>query len=89
MTSKNDIVIDRLTVFTFLWACQALVHQEFFRHWFQEAPLLGWILTISIVGTLLFPRSLILFSTMLSSSVFYNVGVRWPFVANHILLAGC
>ena len=47
---------------------------------------MGWILTISIVGTLLFPRSLILFSTMLSSSVFYNVGVRWPFVANHILL---
>lgn len=86
MTSKTDIVPDRLTIFTFLWACQALVHQDFFRQWADVAPVLGWILTITIMATLLFPRSLYLFSGMISLSVIYNVGVRWPFVANHIFL---
>ena len=84
--SKNGIAPDRLTVFTFLWACQALVHQEFFSGWLYEAPLLGWILTILVLTTMLFPSSLLLFSAMLASSVLFNVVANWPFVANHILL---
>lgn len=84
--SDNDCVPSRLTVFAFLWASQALVHQEFFSHWLFEDNLLGWVLTIFALATLLFPHSIVLFSAMLVSSVLYNVISNWPFVVNHILL---
>ena len=83
--NDNSGKLSRLTVFTFLWACQALTHQEFFRQWLFEGRLLGWILTTSIAATLLFPRSLWPLSVFLFSSILHNF-TRWPFVANHILL---
>lgn len=83
--SKEQDGIPRLTVFAFLWACQALVHQEFYSSWLQENNPLGWLLTIFALATLLFPHSLGLFIAMLITSIAYNV-VKWPFVVNHILL---
>lgn len=59
----------RLSIFTFLWASQALVHQEFFSNWFRTGNPLGWILTVCALAALLWPRSLPLFSAMLASSV--------------------
>jgi hypothetical protein len=74
-----------LTIFTFFWACQALVHQEFYwRNWLPH-NLMGWVLTGFILATLAFPRSLALFSAMLISSIIYNIGL-WPYVVNHIVL---
>lgn len=81
----RDNSICRLTVFSFLWACQALVHQEFYSGWLHQNDPRGWTLTVFAVAVLLFPRSLWLFAGMLISSVVYNV-VKWPFVVNHILL---
>ncbi len=82
-TSKSRV--DRLSIFTFLWACQALVHQEFYSSWLAEGNVLGWILTFAAMATMLMPRSLSLFVLMLIASVTYNV-VKWPFVVNHILV---
>ncbi len=75
----------RLTVFAFLWACQALVHQDFYSDWQREHLPAGWILTAFVLGTLLRPSSLWMFAGMLISSVVYNVW-KWPFVVNHILV---
>lgn len=76
---------DRLTIFAFLWACQAIVHQDFYSAWMHEPDIRGWLLSILAIGVLLRPRSLPLFCGMLSTSIVYNV-VRWPFVVNHILV---
>ena len=75
----------RLTIFAFLWACQALVHQEFYSSWLHEHDPLGWLVTIFGVATLLRPSSLVLFGSLLVSSICYNIA-KWPFVVNHILL---
>jgi len=75
----------RLTVFAFLWACQALVHQEFFPRWASEGDLWGWILTAFALATLVRPSAIWLFTGMLVSSVVYNT-LEWPFVVNHILV---
>ncbi|MCZ6525384.1 MAG: hypothetical protein O6928_02310 [Gammaproteobacteria bacterium] len=83
--SWNDAIPNRLTIFTFIWACQAIVHQVFYARWLYEGNPFGWILTGFIVASLLFPRSMGLFSLMLISSIVYNIG-NWPFVVNHILL---
>ncbi|MGB0760055.1 MAG: hypothetical protein ACPGPS_10965 [Rubripirellula sp.] len=77
--------VDRLFIFTFLWACQALVHQEFYSKWLGEGNVLGWILTAAALAALNSPRSLLLLVVMLASSIAYNV-VKWPFVVNHILV---
>lgn len=77
--------VDRLSIFTFLWACQALVHQEFYSKWLGEGNVFGWILTVAALATLNNPRSLFLFVMMLAASIAYNV-VKWPFVVNHILV---
>ncbi len=75
----------RLTLFAFLWACQAMVHQDFYSDWQLEHLPAGWILTIFALATLMRPSSLWLFSGMLISSIVYNVW-KWPFVVNHILV---
>ncbi len=75
----------RLTIFAFLWACQALVHQEFYSRWLDENNPFGWVLTALAVATMLRPSSLWLLAGMLTSSIVYNV-LKWPFVVNHILL---
>lgn len=74
-----------LTVFVFLWACQALVHQEFFQIWIRPPMISGWIVTIAAVLVLLRPRAMLLFAVMLAASITYNVS-KLPFVANHILV---
>jgi hypothetical protein len=75
----------RLTVFTFLWACQALVHHEFYSSWLWLDDWAGWLVAVFAVAVLLRPKSLPLFAAMLASSVVYNVR-KWPFVVNHILV---
>ncbi len=75
-----------LTIFAFIWGCQALVHQEFFYFkWLPEVNILGWLLTAVVISVILFPSSLILFCFMLITSISYNIGL-WPYVVNHILL---
>ena len=76
---------DRLTVFAWLWSCQALVHQEFYSSWLQQADPRGWVVTCLATATLLRPGSQPLFCGLLLSSIVYNVA-KWPFVVNHILL---
>lgn len=75
----------RFTVFAWLWASQALVHQEFYSSWLENEDPRGWILTILAVATLLRPSSVRLFCGMLIASIVYNIA-KWPFVVNHILL---
>lgn len=77
--------ISGLTVFAFIWACQALVHQEFYSGWVDGKDWAGWLVTILGVVVLLRPSSLSLFAALLLSSVVYNVR-KWPFVVNHILV---
>jgi hypothetical protein len=72
-----------LTIFAFIWACQALVHQDFYSAWMKESDPRGWVVTILAIGTLLRPSSIPMFAGMLLSSIVYNVG-KWPFVVNHI-----
>jgi hypothetical protein len=74
-----------LTVFVFLWACQALVHQEFYQIWIRPPMISGWILTLAAVCVLLRPRAMLWFAVMLAASITYNVS-KWPFVVNHILV---
>ena len=74
-----------LTIFAFIWACQALVHQDFYSAWMKEGDLRGWVVTILAIGTLLRPSSIPMFAGMLLSSIVYNVA-KWPFVVNHILV---
>ncbi len=69
-----------------LWACQALVHQEFYSSWLSQNSPWGWIVTAFALATLVRPSSLWLFTGMLASSVVYNF-LEWPFVVNHILVA--
>jgi hypothetical protein len=75
----------RLTIFAFLWACQALVHQDFYSDWQLNHLPVGWILTGFVLATLIRPSSILLFSGMLVTSIVYNV-LKWPFVVNHILV---
>lgn len=77
--------LERLTVFVFLWAAQALVHQEFFQIWHEDGMWSGWLLTGLAFAVLLRPTAIALFAAMLATSVVYNVA-RWPMVANHILV---
>jgi hypothetical protein len=83
--TKTPPTLHPLTVFTFVWACQALVHQEFYSGWLHAGNGLGWAVTIAGVATALRPSSLWMFCALLCSSVIYNVA-KWPFVVNHILL---
>lgn len=85
VANQNSSPPKPLTIFAFLWACQALVHQEFYSGWLHQNDFRGWAVTILAVGTLLRPSSIVLFAGMLLSSILYNVA-KWPFVVNHILL---
>ena len=84
-TRAARVTPTQLTVFAFLWACQALVHQDFFSQWLADSNPLGWLVTLFGLATILWPRRVMLFALMLVSSVAYNVE-KWPFVVNHILV---
>ncbi len=75
----------RFTVFSFLWACQALIHQEFYSQWLGANDWAGWLLTVLGLLVLVRPSSIGLFSALLAASIVYNVR-KWPFVVNHILM---
>ena len=42
--------VQPLSVFTFLWAGPALVHQEYYEAWYRDGNLFGWMLTIFAMG---------------------------------------
>src|SRR5206468_6941631 len=75
----------RLTVFAFLWACQALVHHQFYASWLAAGDGAGWLVLAFGLALLVRPSSLPLLLGLLVSSVVYNVR-KWPFVVNHILV---
>ena len=85
MSEASGSRTSRLGVFAFLWACQALVHHEFYSAWLRENDPRGWLVAALSTAVLVSPGSLPLFAAMLASSVAYNV-VKWPFVVNHILV---
>lgn len=85
MQNENRKPIDRLTVFSFLWACQALVHQEFYNGWVDNQNISGWLVTVVALVLLFRPSSVFWLAALAVTSILYNVG-KWPFVVNHILL---
>jgi hypothetical protein len=85
MQVARDPRTSRLGVFAFLWACQALVHHEFYSGWLRENDPRGWLVAALSTAVLVRPSSLPLFVAMLASSVAYNLA-KWPFVVNHIFV---
>jgi hypothetical protein len=81
----GDVGRSRLTLFAFLWACQALVHHEFYLRWVAAGDAAGWIVLGFGLALLVRPSSLPLLVGLLVSSIVFNVR-KWPFVVNHILL---
>jgi len=81
----GDVGRSRLTLFAFLWACQALVHHEFYSRWLAAGDPAGWLVLGFGLLLLVRPSSLPLLVGLLVSSIAYNVR-KWPFVVNHILL---
>lgn len=84
-TSEKKVY--RLTVFSFLWACQALVHQEFFWDWLPKGRILGYAVTLAAILLMFNPRSVSLLGLLALVSFSYNV-TRWPRLANHIFAEG-
>lgn len=81
----GSILPDRLTVFALIWASQILIHQTFFPTWLEQEKVFGLLVTLFAVATVLYPRSLLMFSALLACNLVYNFG-NWPGVANHIFL---
>jgi hypothetical protein len=40
---RNEWRVDRLTISTFMWACQAMVHHEFYHRWLKLSDPFGWL----------------------------------------------
>jgi hypothetical protein len=77
--------IDSLTVFSHAWAAQTLVQLVFYRHWFSEGILAGYICAALAISVFMFPGRIWLFAAMLASSIIYFVS-QWPFVVNHVFI---
>lgn len=75
--------IDQLSVFTFLWACQALIQQETFAVWITEGVLVGWILTFVLILTFLRANSVALLALGAFTNVWYSL-VQLPYRVNHL-----
>jgi hypothetical protein len=73
-----------LTIFSFLIACQALIHQETFRDWVHYADPVGWLLTFSLVLLLVRPWSLLLLMGALTLNL-VNSWLHLPYGVNHLL----
>jgi hypothetical protein len=84
-TSHARTRVDPLCVFAFLWACQSLIHQEFYQQWLRAGMWSGWLLTLLSFWVLLRPRGLAGLAMLASFSFAHGVA-RWPFVKNHILV---
>lgn len=88
-TASNDtlrrVVPDSLTIFSYAWALQALVQLVFYRVWFEEGLVLGWIYVLLTLAVFVFPGKLRLFGAMLVAGIAYYFSI-WPFVVNHVLL---
>jgi hypothetical protein len=82
---KNNFKpLDRLAVFTFLWACYMLVQQEYYSNWLIHMQPKGWLLTVSVISVLLFPRSILLLLLMVILGGVERA-LRLPGLVNHLL----
>jgi hypothetical protein len=77
--------VSRLTLFVFLWACQALVHHEFYLGWLAADDWAGWLVLFAALALLVRPASSTALAALALTSIVYNVR-KWPFVVNHILV---
>ena len=77
---------DAVTVFSFVWAAQALAHLAFFDHWINGVNPLAWILLVLGIAVFLFPGRLRLFMAMMVAYMAYFIS-ELPFVSNHILVS--
>ncbi|MCE7945773.1 MAG: hypothetical protein DYG95_29785 [Chlorobi bacterium CHB1] len=79
--------LHRLTIFSFLWACQAFVHLDFSWHWLQSGKILGYIAMAAVILLLFNPRSVSLLGFMALASFADNVS-HWPKLSNHTFASG-
>lgn len=82
----NADLLDRLSIFTFLWASQAMVHQQYFKYWIENGEILGAVVTVFAFATFLRPTSLVLLCGLLISSMTATYVHKMPNVPNHIFL---
>ena len=81
--NKAPQPLDRLAVFSFLWACYMLVQQEYYSNWLLKTGADGWVLTGAIVAVLLAPRSVFLFFVMVILGGVERAS-RLPYAVNHL-----
>ncbi|MDJ1484946.1 HTTM domain-containing protein [Cytophagaceae bacterium YF14B1] len=81
-TPKSDL--DRLTIFTFLWAVVRFFHQISFPEWYYEREWEGVLVMLVLVLCLVRPQSLTLLIALLTTSL-VRTFIWMPFNPNHIL----
>lgn len=96
--SLNNPMLNRLNVFTFLWAFQALVQHLRGNGlaWYYDNSLLGWLRLGLILGVFLRPRSLKIFFLFLVVSFLYysalmplrSVHITLEYLIHILLMAG-
>src|SRR5262245_50275156 len=77
--------LDRLSIFSFLWACYMLCQQEYYSNWLLSMRSDGWLLTGAIIAVVLFPRSISLFLIMVTLGGLERAS-RLPGAVNHLLI---
>lgn len=82
--NHGKIALDYLTLFTFMWASQASIHQIAFLQWFNERDIVGIALTLVAVVLVFRSWSVWLFGLMLLLNVSYSL-LHLPYQVNHLL----
>lgn len=86
LSGRTDLSkIDALWLFSHAWAGQSLVQLVFYKHWFSESIVSGYVFAALAIAVFLFPGRIWLFAAMIASSIFYFVS-QWPFVVNHVFI---
>lgn len=76
------VQLDHLLIFTFLWAVQTFFNQVEFIDWAQNGDILGVLVTVSALLVILRPKSLLLFSIMVSLNIIDSMA-HLPQRVNH------
>jgi hypothetical protein len=80
--------LDRLSIFSFMWAVATLFHQMvYLRRWVSH-DVVSWLLFLSAVAILWKTRSIGLLLFMLTVSAAVGLG-KMPFIDNHIFFQLC
>lgn len=82
---KNYMPLDRLAIFSFLWACYMLCQQEYYSNWLLQGRGLGWALTATVIAVLLVPCSITFFLAMVTLGGMERAS-RLPGAVNHLFI---